>query len=225
MVSIWLSLITFNALNLPCKVLGQSKLQHVVQRSFTLWFDVSSNNFTHLKNGKENTLLNTLCITNTCIHKNAFFPQILMVQNITDIMKMYYGSKYNVQVHYNIFICILNLILYVHLWNANNCFKNKCFEMTIFLWVIHHPCCLTISQCLSLMPGLQMVLRMGRCCLNLSTLFLTVSATRRGPAWSLNCLVSLYMVLHMSPTSFSISSEFRFWNGPITNKQTNPFNV
>lgn len=35
--------------------------------------------------------------------KNAFFPQILMVQNITDIMKMYSGSKYNVQVHYNIF--------------------------------------------------------------------------------------------------------------------------
>lgn len=30
------------------------------------------------------------------------------------------------------FICILNLILYVHLWNANSCFKNKCFEMTIF---------------------------------------------------------------------------------------------
>lgn len=30
------------------------------------------------------------------------------------------------------FKCILNLILYVHLWNVNNCFKNKCFEMTIF---------------------------------------------------------------------------------------------
>lgn len=73
------------------------------------------------------------------------------------------------------------------------------------------------------MPGLQMVFRMGRCCLNLSTLFLTVSATRRGPAWSLNCLVSLYMVLHMSPTSFSISSEFRFWKGPRTNNKLSDY--
>lgn len=97
-------------------------------------------------------------------------------------------------------------------------FEYNSLKWSFILWGIHHYCCLTISQCLSLMPGLQMVLRMGRCCLNLSTLFLTVSATRRGPAWSLNCLVSLYMVLHMSPTSFSISSEFRFWNGPI-NKQ------
>lgn len=152
--------------------------------------------------------------------KNAFFPQILMVQNITDIMKMYYGSKYNVQVHYNIFYMYSK----PHLICTTAALKTNALRWPFFLWVIHHPCCLTISQCLSLMPGLQMVLRMGRCCLNLSTLFLTVSATRRGPAWSLNCLVSLYMVLHMSPTSFSISSEFRFWNGPITNKQTNkPF--
>lgn len=27
------------------------------------------------------------------------------------------------------FICILNFILYVYLWNVNSCFKNKCFEI------------------------------------------------------------------------------------------------
>lgn len=122
------------------------------------------------------------------------------------------------------FICILNLILYVHLWNANSCFKNKCFEMTIFsmgnsspLLPYHLP-----------MPvpdaGVTDGVKDGQVLLELVHLVLDGVGHTAGPAWSLNCLVSLYMVLHMSPTSFSISSEFRFWNGPITNKQTNkPF--
>ena len=73
----------------------------------------------------------------------------------------------------------------------------------------------TLSQCLSLMPGLQMVCRIGRCCLNLSILPRTLSADLRGPTWSEKVLESLYTVLHISVTSASKSSAFRTLNGPI----------
>ena len=77
----------------------------------------------------------------------------------------------------------------------------------------HNPA-LTCSQCLSLMPGLHMVCRRGRFCLNLSIFPLVLSATFLGPGWSPNVLVSLYMVRNISETSLSIVSEFNWRNGP-----------
>ena len=79
------------------------------------------------------------------------------------------------------------------------------------------------SQWRSRIPGLHMVFNTGRCCLNLSIFPLTRSATLRGPGWSPKDLVSLYMVRHISPTSFSISSAFRLAKGPVPWREHNLF--
>lgn len=73
---------------------------------------------------------------------------------------------------------------------------------------------LTISQWRSLIPGLQMVVRMGTCCLNWSTFPLKVLATRRGPGRAESDLVSLCRVLHMRSSSSAIFSASRLAKGP-----------
>lgn len=73
---------------------------------------------------------------------------------------------------------------------------------------------LTISQWRSLIPGLQMVVRMGTCCLNWSTFPLKVLATRRGPGRAERDLVSLCRVLHMRSSSSAIFSASRLAKGP-----------
>ena len=81
--------------------------------------------------------------------------------------------------------------------------------------IILLPFQLTFSQCLSLMPGLQMVWMMGRFTLNASSFFLMLSAERRGPGRSPKVLVSLCMVRHMAPTSSSTCSASNFRKGPV----------
>lgn len=73
---------------------------------------------------------------------------------------------------------------------------------------------LTFCQWRSLIPGLQMVLRMGRCCLNWSILLLKLLATRTGPGRSDKDLVSLCMVLHMTSSSSEIFSASSCRKGP-----------
>lgn len=83
----------------------------------------------------------------------------------------------------------------------------------------------TCSQCRSLNPGLQMICNSGMWTLNLSTLLLTLSATRLGPGASLNVLVSFSTVLYMPPISSSTSSAFMSVNGPLKQKQNKNINV
>lgn len=64
------------------------------------------------------------------------------------------------------------------------------------------------------MPGLQMVLRMGTCCLNWSTFPLKVLATRRGPGSDDSDLVSLCSVLHIRSSSSPIFSASSLAKGP-----------
>lgn len=72
----------------------------------------------------------------------------------------------------------------------------------------------TFSQCLSLIPGLQMVVRMGRCCLNRSILLLKLLATRDGPGRLEKVLVSLCIVLHMPSSSSDTFSASKWRKGP-----------
>lgn len=88
---------------------------------------------------------------------------------------------------------------------------NACEWVSIKLCIYY---CHTISQCLSFRPGLQTVVRMGRCCLNLSIFFLKFSVTRPGDVRSEKIFVSLYMVRHMFPSSSDTVSAFSCWNGP-----------
>jgi len=73
---------------------------------------------------------------------------------------------------------------------------------------------LTCCQCRSRMPGLQMTFSSGWCCRNFSILLRSRSVTLRGPGWSANTFVNLYIVRNMSPTSSSIVSAFCCWNAP-----------
>lgn len=75
----------------------------------------------------------------------------------------------------------------------------------------------TCSQCLSFIPRLQAIDSTGRCCLNLSSLYFMDSAMRLGTGTSGKLLLSLYMVLHIFPTSSLISSAFSCWRGPEYN--------
>ena len=52
-------------------------------------------------------------------------------------------------------------------------------------------------------------------CLKVSMRPRVRSATFLGPGWSLKVLVSLYIVRHISVTSFSISSAFSSWKEPV----------
>lgn len=72
----------------------------------------------------------------------------------------------------------------------------------------------TCCQCRSFMPGLQEMLRIGMCCLNLSIFILTFSANRLGAGMSAKVLVNLYIVLHIFPISSAISSAFSKKRGP-----------
>lgn len=81
-------------------------------------------------------------------------------------------------------------------------------------WAVTGTCC----QCRSFIPGLQEMLRIGMCCLNLSILIFTFSAKRLGAGTSARVLVNLYIVLHIFPTSSAISSAFSRKRGPETEK-------
>lgn len=76
----------------------------------------------------------------------------------------------------------------------------------------------TCCQCRSFIPGLQEMLRIGMCCLNLSIFIFTFSAKRLGAGKSVKVLVSLYIVLHMFPISSAISSAFSKKRGPEMKK-------
>lgn len=72
----------------------------------------------------------------------------------------------------------------------------------------------TCCQCRSFIPGLQEMLRIGMCCLNLSIFIFTFSAKRLGAGMSAKVLVNLYIVLHIFPISSAISSAFSKKRGP-----------
>lgn len=76
----------------------------------------------------------------------------------------------------------------------------------------------TCCQCRSFIPGLQEMLRIGMCCLNLSIFIFTFSAKRLGAGMSAKVLVNLYIVLHIFPISSAISSAFSKKRGPRIKK-------
>ena len=78
---------------------------------------------------------------------------------------------------------------------------------------------LTCSQCLSRIPGLQMICRSGRWTLNLSILVLTLSATLRGPGASLRVFESFKTVRNIVPISSSTSSALISVKGPGKRKK------
>ena len=81
-------------------------------------------------------------------------------------------------------------------------------------WAVTRTCC----QCRSFIPGLQEMVRIGMCCLNLSILIFTFSAKRLGAGMSAKVLVNLYIVLHIFPISSAISSAFSKKRGPEIEK-------
>lgn len=81
-------------------------------------------------------------------------------------------------------------------------------------WAVTGTCC----QCRSFTPGLQEMLRIGMCCLNLSILIFKFSAKRLGAGTSAKVLVNLYIVLHIFPICSAISSAFSNKRGPEIEK-------